>query len=187
MLGRARKLLTSRVKRLLLPPAAKAEARRDREERLFDDPGPEAAVRFGGRWLARAQDRSKSADGGVARHFSLTTGWAPSYPETTGYIVPTVLALADNHDDADMARRGERMLSWLERIQMPDGAYQGGVVGVAHPVPVVFNTGQILIGLACGASRLGGRFADAMLRHGASWRRPRRRLTTNMPCMRFAT
>ena len=45
-------------------------------------------------WLCRAQDASH--DFGVARAFSLVyqpffggRGWQPSYPETTGYIIPT--------------------------------------------------------------------------------------------------
>ena len=42
-------------------------------------------------WIARAQDHSLSADGGVARHYCLVTGWGTSYPETTGYIVPTII------------------------------------------------------------------------------------------------
>ena len=45
-------------------------------------------------WIKRAQD--VNADGGVARGYSITwnpyfrsKGWQPSYPETTGYIIPT--------------------------------------------------------------------------------------------------
>jgi len=42
-------------------------------------------------WLCVAQDKSSSRDGGVARHFSWVDDWSISYPETTGYIVPTIL------------------------------------------------------------------------------------------------
>ena len=41
-------------------------------------------------WLARGQD--STPDDGVSRIFSLANGWNSSYPETTGYIIPTFLA-----------------------------------------------------------------------------------------------
>ena len=54
-------------------------------------------------WLCRAQDHSASADGGVARDYSLIHGWATSYPETTGYIIPTFLAYSDRWARSDLA------------------------------------------------------------------------------------
>ena len=57
-------------------------------------------------WLGAAQDRSASADGGAARHYSLVQGWGPSYPETTGYIVPTLLAAGERLGDAALTARG---------------------------------------------------------------------------------
>ena len=38
-------------------------------------------------WLSLAQKQNN--DGGVSALFSLFEGWAPSYVETTGYIMPT--------------------------------------------------------------------------------------------------
>ena len=45
-------------------------------------------------WLCRAQDvRDGHADaGGVSAGWSFEDGWLPSYPETTGYIIETMLA-----------------------------------------------------------------------------------------------
>jgi hypothetical protein len=140
-----------------LPPRALDFAERDARIGLSVDPGPEKAVAAAMAWLCRAQDRSASADHGVARDFSLISGWAPSYPETTGYIVPTFLEEADRTGDASLSERGRRMLDWLMGIQFPNGAFQGGTVAHAPRVPVTFNTGQILIGLAIGARR----FSDA--------------------------
>ena len=40
-------------------------------------------------WLANAQDANQ--DGGVAAGYSFGKGWLSSYPETTGYIIPTFL------------------------------------------------------------------------------------------------
>jgi hypothetical protein len=104
----------------------------------------------------------------VARHFSLISGWSSSYPETTGYIVPTVLECARRRDDASLRARATRMLDWLVSIQLPDGGFQGGVVGATPRIPVVFNTGQILIGLATGVAELGEAYRTP-IRRAADW------------------
>ena len=153
---------------LKLPAAARAERRRDLREGLFADPGGAAAVTAALAWLGEAQDRSASADGGVARHFSLVDGWSTSYPETTGYIVPTMFACADHLRDAALEARGRRMLDWLVAIQQPDGGFQGGVIGATPVRSVTFNTGQILLGLAAGVARYGDAYRPAM-RRAAEW------------------
>ena len=82
-----------------LPSAAKAEWLKDKSGLPEVDPGVDRAIEEGIAWLGRAQDNSISNDGGVARHFSLINGWSSSYPETTGYIVPTMLAYAKRYKD----------------------------------------------------------------------------------------
>jgi hypothetical protein len=161
--------MARRELRDLFPPeAARVAAREDLTAGLGDDPGVDCAVTEAVRWLCRAQDYSTTHDGGVARHFSLITGWGSSYPETTGYIVPTLLAVAEENGDANLADRARRMLDWLVAIQFPDGSFQGGCVDSLPVVPVTFNTGQILLGLASGAARFGEPYATAMLRT-AQW------------------
>jgi hypothetical protein len=49
-------------------------------------------LRAAAQWLAAAQD--SQSDGGIAGRYQLGRGWTSSYPETTGYIVPTFLALS---------------------------------------------------------------------------------------------
>jgi hypothetical protein len=132
--------------------AARDERRRERDDPAGPDPGIEAAVQASLAWLCRAQDCSSTADGGVARHFSLLRSWSDSYPETTGYIIPTFLACADSMQRPDLAERAKRMLDWCVAIQMPDGGFQGGTVRALPKVSVTFNTGQILLGLAAGAA-----------------------------------
>lgn len=153
---------------LRLPPPARAEHQRDRARQLGADPGIETAVREAVAWLGRAQDRSASRDGGVARDFSLIDGWSTSYPETTGYIVPTMLHCAELWGDAELRERARRMLDWLVSIQLPGGGFQGGTIGATPVVPVTFNTGQILIGLADGARGLGDAYVPAM-HAAATW------------------
>lgn len=135
------------------------------------DPGPEAVIASCTRWLCLAQDKSASHDGGVARDFCLQKGWATSYPETTGYIIPTMIALARRSGDASLHERARRMLDWCVAIQFAEGGFQGGKIDARPCVPVTFNTGQILLGLAAGAAEYRDpRYLEAMHR-AASWLR----------------
>jgi hypothetical protein len=159
-----RRRLSALAADLALPVAARDERRRERDDPAGPDPGIEASVAASLAWLCRAQDASATADGGVARHFSLLKGWADSYPETTGYIIPTFLDCAETMRRPDLAGRARRMLDWCLAIQMPDGGFQGGTVRAQPKVSVTFNTGQILLGLAAGAARDAARYGEAMHR-----------------------
>ena len=157
-----------------LPPAARRERRKDRQGLPSRDPGAQRVLDACAAWLGRAQDWSASADGGVARHFSLLTGWGNSYPETTGYIAPTMLAYARQRQEQSLQvarkarERAHHMLDWLVTIQMASGGFQGGTIDAQPAVPVTFNTGQILLGLASGVDEFGARYRPAMLR-AADW------------------
>lgn len=151
-----------------LPKNAKAETIRDRSGLTGQDIEIDQAVEASIAWLGVAQDNSTSRDGGVARDFSLIEGWNASYPETTGYIVPTILTYAKLHQDDSLRLRAERMLDWLLSIQFPEGGFQGSVIGAVPRVPVTFNTGQILLGLVSGTEELGDKYRDSMLR-AADW------------------
>ncbi|MEO8448693.1 MAG: prenyltransferase/squalene oxidase repeat-containing protein [Gemmatimonadota bacterium] len=145
-----------------LPAAGRREAWRDQFGRLKEDPGPRLAIEAGIDWLTVAQDQSRTGDGGVARHWGYRTGWAASYPETTGYIVPTMLEAADFLKKPELEQRGRKMLDWLAAIQLPGGGFQGGTVDATPVVPVTFNTGQIALGLAAGAARFGDPYRGAL-------------------------
>lgn len=138
-----------------LSEQARMEMARDARGPTTHDPGIPAVITATAEWLARAQDHSASADGGVARDYSLLNGWASSYPETTGYIVPTFIRLARKQELPEYLARARRMLDWFIAIQMHDGGFQGGKVDAQPRVSVTFNTGQILIGLAAGAAEFG--------------------------------
>jgi hypothetical protein len=143
-----------------LHSAERAAKRRDAEMVLAADPGIDAVVAASLGWIGRAQDCSASNDGGVARDYHVAAGWATSYPETTGYIVPTMLAAGEE-------ARARRMLDWLAAIQLADGGFQGGKIDARPVQSVTFNTGQILIGLAVAARQLGdAKYVEAT--HGAA-------------------
>src|SRR6476619_142647 len=79
-------------------------------------------LRAAATWLERAQD--VSGDGGICGRFRLGTGWSASYPETTGYLVPTLLTLSDEVDKR-FAQRAARAMEFLAKLQLPSGAFPG--------------------------------------------------------------
>lgn len=94
------------------------------------------------RWILDAQ----RPDGGIAAYYSLLSGYSESYPEVTGYMVPTLYDFAHATGDRTAITAAERATSWLLSLQMPSGAFPGGLHRADTP-PSVFNTGQILHGL----------------------------------------
>lgn len=157
--------------RASLHPFARTLLEQDERLILGEDLGPAACIDHTINWLLRAQEHSKSADGGVARHFSLVDGWGASYPETTGYIIPTLIEEGKFSDDGRLFDSAQRMLDWLVSIQFPEGGIQGGVIGEQPRVPVTFNTGQVLIGLAAGALHFGEQRYITAMHRAASWLR----------------
>lgn len=95
-------------------------------------------------WLCRAQD--VSADGGVSAGYTLGKGWSKSFPETTGYIIPTFFNYHFFSGGPRFATRALRMADWLLDVQLVSGAFPGGVYTRAESHSV-FDTGQILFGL----------------------------------------
>ncbi|MCL4797992.1 MAG: hypothetical protein KJ025_00285 [Burkholderiales bacterium] len=137
-------------------------------------------------WLCRAQDATP--DDGVSRSYTLRhmkshgrAGWLASYPETTGYIIPTFLAYASLTGKRECRDRAIRMARWEAEIQMENGAVQGGVIGFP-PTPAIFNTGQVLFGWAAAyretgdeaflrSARRGADFLVAAMDEDGAWRR----------------
>jgi hypothetical protein len=98
------------------------------------------------RWITHAQ----RPDGGIAAYYSLLTGYSESYPEVTGYIVPTLYDFVHITGDGRPVMMAERATQWLLSLQMSTGAFPGGLHGGWHrgdAQPSIFNTGQVLQGL----------------------------------------
>ena len=151
-----------------LPHVVRVEHLKDRLGLMTRDPGLERAIDEAVSWLCRAQDKSLSEDGGVALQYSLINGWCTSYPETTGYIISTLITYADLRKDEGIRGRVKKMLDWLVSIQFTSGGFQGGLIGCKPIVPVTFNTGQILLGLVCGVREFGEKYLVPM-RRAADW------------------
>lgn len=137
--------------------------RRRNEEAGFTDLDH---LRAAAEWLERAQDAN--GDGGVCGRYRLRGGWTSSYPETTGYIVPTFMALASRlgqrfHD------RARRSVEFLLRLQHPDGAFPAGEVHEGTNRPSMFNTAQIISGLLAWHKATGETRALAAARAAGDW------------------
>ncbi|MGR8948018.1 MAG: hypothetical protein ACU84Q_08225 [Gammaproteobacteria bacterium] len=105
-------------------------------------------------WLLSCQDIS--ADGGFVGRYRLDKGWTTSYPETTGYIIPTLLSLADADlpeqmdfpfGRDDLRNRAVRAADFLLSIQLDSGAFPAGEIGTNTQKPSPFNSAQIINGL----------------------------------------
>ena len=95
-------------------------------------------------WLKRAQD--VTGNGGVAQTYLVRSQhWAPSYPETTGYIIPTLYRYAALAGDDDARARARRMADWEIEVQHPTGGVLAGALGDSDR-PTIFNTGQVIFG-----------------------------------------
>jgi hypothetical protein len=117
-------------------------------------------------WLQRAQDAGD--DRGVSYGADFGGPFLESYPETTGYIIPTFLKLADYYEDATFLQRAVEMGEWETAIQMDCGAVMGGRLN-ASPTPAVFNTGMVLLGWAALYERCGHPAFLASMRRAGQW------------------
>jgi hypothetical protein len=118
-------------------------------------------------WLAAAQD--SQSDGGVAGRYQLGRGWTSSYPETTGYIVPTFLALSRALPQAGFRERAERAVQFLLSVQLPEGGFPGLEIADNRVTPSVFNTGQILHGLTAWHRETGDEEARIAAERAVQW------------------
>ena len=94
-------------------------------------------------WLLMASEITNHT--GFSKAYSLECGWDKPYPETTGYIIPTLLNFI-NYSNYRKKEITEAIISsgeWLLSIQDKDGSFYG----LDNKKPIVFDTGQILFGL----------------------------------------
>jgi hypothetical protein len=119
------------------------------------------------RSLAMARDwllRSIAPSGGSRAYFTPIIGWSRPYPETSGYIVPTLLELARRFRDDDLRIAAVELGNWLLSIQVSDGYWRSGLFPYATDArPSNFNTAQILLGLVNLARETG----DSKWKHAA--------------------
>jgi hypothetical protein len=112
-------------------------------------------------WLIAAQ---QAGGGGYAHSFHVLHGWQPPYPETTGYIIPTLHRLYRRNGDPTLQASLVAAVAWLKSIQQYDGGF-ADLKGRAQ----AFDTGQILLGLNYLAEHAPKLADEAMLARAAHW------------------
>jgi hypothetical protein len=121
----------------------------------------EAHLRAAAEWILVAQ--AATPDDGVAASYDIRSGaWQASYPETTGYIIPTLYDYAEHFDAPAFRDAALKMARWEVAEQLPDGGIRAGTMDAHVVAPTIFNTGQVLFGLARAARESG----DLSLRDG---------------------
>lgn len=87
-------------------------------------------------WIKKAQDLGID-DGIPAFYNSEKNVWFQSYPEVSGYIIPTLI-------DAGEEERALKISRWLRLKQLSDGSIGSGYWNSYFPN--AFDTGQVLLG-----------------------------------------
>jgi len=150
---------------LYLPSHARACLRNQslHDSRLRHD-APDPHLKGAMEWLRRAH--LAADEEGVAARYTFKDGWLSPYPETTGYIIPTFLEYARVMREWDYQEMAVKLADWLMIHQLDGGGFPGGHLDEGRG-PVVFNTGQILIGLLAVFRSKGERaYFDACIRTG---------------------
>ncbi|MBL7793722.1 MAG: hypothetical protein JNK77_15445 [Saprospiraceae bacterium] len=94
-------------------------------------------------WLRRSIEACGGR--GSSAYYSPLRGWAPAYPETTGYLIETLFDSAHHYQEEQWRDLALQCADWLLGLQHPSGAFPGGVG--EKGAPLVFDTGMILFGL----------------------------------------
>lgn len=119
-------------------------------------------------WLLRAQ--LATADDGVAHCFDVRRRrWLASYPETTGYIIPTLYDYAHHFKLPHYAQAARKMALWETNVQLPDGGVRAGTMDSSPITPTTFNTGQVLFGWARAFRETGDVLLLSSLVRAADW------------------
>jgi len=95
-------------------------------------------------WLCLTHDVTGRR--GSSKGFHLVRGWMAAYPETSGYLIGTLLRYAGRSGRSDLAQRARELGDWEMEIQEPDGGIMSGAIDTTPRRSVVFNAGMVLHG-----------------------------------------
>ena len=96
------------------------------------------------RWLDRSIEKCDGQASSKAYRFA--KGWLSPYPETSGYIIPTLLQLSKTYPERDYVGTALKLGDFLLEMQSENGGFAGHEAGAAG-TPIIFDTGMILLGL----------------------------------------
>jgi len=123
-------------------------------------------LRLTAQWLMQSIEKGK---GGSCAHFSPLLGWSKPYPETTGYLIPTLIRISTFFDDPKYSAAALSIGQWLLDIQSEKGFWHGGLHPSASSEGSVFNTGQILKGMMALFEFTGDQVFLSAADRGANW------------------
>ena len=107
----------------------------------------ERNLRLTSEWILKS---IKHGNGGSCAYYSPFTGWSKPYPETTGYLVPTLLRISKFLNEPNYSYIAKDLGKWLLSIQSKQGYWYGGLHSSNEKIDKsasVFNTGQVLKGM----------------------------------------
>jgi len=105
---------------------------------------------------------NKGSNAYYSRIYHPLHGWSNPYPETTGYIIPTLINLSKNNEYYFLEKSIVDLSNWLLSIQNKDGSFNSGLYPNNKENKSIFNTAQIIIGLLAAKEHLKeDRFFDA--------------------------
>ena len=113
-------------------------------------------------WLQQALEVTKG--NGVSAWYHPFRGWGPAYPETTGYLLPTMLKLAQYFKDPVWEEHAHQCCQWLMRVQNADG----GFPAIGGGRSLIFDTGMILEGF-CAMIERGNRCCAESAQRALAW------------------
>lgn len=140
-------------KRVLLEPRER-KLNRDLasrwEEKLNSNPknrettqSKEAALK----WLLMAKSNTTHLGNGFDRAYNLATQkWERPYPETTGYIISSLIDASDEFPHLKLSEHAAQAGKWLEKVQFESGAICSKQWFAGNDKPSIFNTGMVLHG-----------------------------------------
>ncbi len=110
-------------------------------------------------WIVRSIEAC-GGEGSAAfysRIYRPLRGWAEPYPETTGYIIPSLMEFSRFAGRPDLMDLAVLQARWVMSLQYLDGALPGGaVIHSKTPAgPSIFNTGQMILGLVAAFDQTG--------------------------------
>ncbi len=92
-------------------------------------------------WILNAQN--VGPDSGVSAYYHIDSGYCQtSYPEVTGYIVPTMFDTAILTGEQRYRDAAIEMIDWVTSVQLDTGA----ATSMDFSTPYVFDTGQDILG-----------------------------------------
>jgi len=121
------------------------EVKRGRQRTRFTDFKQAEVITQVKEWLLRSIEVHDQ--NGSAAYYSFWGDWKAAYPETTGYIITTLLDYADYTCEKRLEDYAYKLGEWLLSIQLDSGAWQGLQVDSPQK-PVAFNTAMILDGIS---------------------------------------